>query len=172
MKTTLNIKDATLVVGVPQQLAENASASGRLIKGEAYRIIGYAKMAGSATILQGWTGVAIERIATGTQLVVGVNTLLGKSIVFVGVGAAGASTKGYKIMEVSGNCFTSVNDFQAPSEDEDNNTIFVVKDTPSLKANVNIKPSGYEPVESDGDTYVKTKDKQFYVCQISKKESA
>lgn len=168
MKSELKVQGATLVKGVPAKIAEGGSSSGRLIKAEKYRVIGYADVAGTKEIPNGWSGVAVERLSTGTHVVVGVNTLLGKSIVFVGKGTAGASEKGYKVYEVTGNCFTSVNDFQA-TEDEDNNTVFVVSETPKMKANVKIKPASLVEVPAEQlAEYTATKDKQFYVCTIAK----
>ncbi len=163
MKTTLKVEGATRVSGVPSKLAANASASGRLIKGEKYRVIGYCNMPKTTTIPDGWTGVAIERLSTGTHSVVGVNTLLGKSIVYVGKDTIGASEKGYKVYEVAGNCFTTVNDFQSTDED-DNNTIFAINDLKLLPSNEVIRPKD----AAHDDKYLKTKEKQFYLCGISK----
>lgn len=167
------IKDTTLVAvdGVPTKL----STSGRLQKGEKYRIIGFytvpAKKDEKNNItFAAWDGVLIEKLSTGAQIMTGTNTLLGTSVIFVGVGSDGASAKGYKVLTVSKNCFTSPADFAHKANGDDNGTIFEISDIENLMVNENFKPSNIEISDTNFEFYTKLKAKQFYQCKIVKEE--
>ena len=171
MKT--EIKDTTLVAvaGVPAKL----STSGRLQKGEKYRIIGFytvpaKKDAQNNVTFAAWDGVLIEKLSTGAQIMVGTNTLLGTSVIFVGVGAEGASAKGYKVLNISKNCFTSPADFAHKANGDDNGTIFEVSDIENLMVNENFKPANIEISDTNKEFYTKSKAKQFYQCKIVQQE--
>lgn len=170
MKSEIKIEGLTAIAGVPENLSAN---SGRLQKGDKYKIIGFYKVpdkkdkAGKVTF-KSWNGVLIERLGTGAQMVAGTNTLLGQSIIFVGTGEEGASAKGYKTLSIEGNCFTSPADFSHQANGDDNGTIFVVKDTRVLSVNENYKPADVEVNKENLPFYTKLKDKQFYVCEIVK----
>lgn len=157
MKTTLNIKGATLVAGVPEKI--NTNASGRLTINERYRILGYANVKGSGAIPD-WVGVALEKVSTGGQIVVGVNTMLGTSIVLQSDGS-------YKISRIEGHPFSSPTEF-ASKLNEDNNTIFVVSQIYPMEVNEIVKPKSVDVEEK----YLKLKSKDFYQMEIVKvKES-
>ena len=153
MKTTLNIKGATLVAGVPDKI--NTNASGRLTVNEKYRILGYANVKGSGAIPD-WTGVAIEKLSTGGQIVIGVNTMLGTSIVLQKDGT-------YKVSRIEGHPFSSPTEFAAKTN-EDNNTIFIVSQVQPMDVNETVKPKGVDVEEK----YLKLKSKDFYRMEIVK----
>ena len=170
MKSEIKIEGLTAIAGVPENLSAN---SGRLQKGDKYKIIGFYKVpdkkdkTGKVTF-KSWNGVLIERLDTGAQIVAGTNTLLGQSIIFVGKDADGASAKGFKTLSIDGNCFTSPADFAHQANGDDNGTIFVVKDTKILSVNENYKPADIEIDGENKEFYIKLKDKQFYICEIVK----
>lgn len=153
MKTTLNIKGATLVAGVPDKI--NTNASGRLTDGEKYRILGYANVKGSGSIPD-WTGVAIEKLSTGGQIVVGINTMLGTSIVLQEDGT-------YKVSRLDGHPFSSPTEFAAKT-DRDNGTIFSVVGIAPMDVNEIVKPKSADVEEK----YLKLKSKDFYRMAIEK----
>lgn len=170
MKREIKIQGVTAVSGVPKKLS--STSGGRLMKGEKYYVIGYVTVPATKDVkgkvtFNSWDGVLIERVATGSQIVVGVNTLLGQSIVFVGK-QEGASAKGYKTFTVRQNCFNSVNDFAAKNDKEDNGTIFIVSDYQELPVNAEFKPIEItlESNDTDIERYAATKEKQFYINSL------
>lgn len=167
------IKDTTLiaVAGVPVKL----STSGRLQKGEKYKIIGFytvpaKKDAQNNVTFAAWDGVLIEKLSTGAQIMIGTNTLLGNSVIFVGIGEEGASAKGFKVLTVAKNCFTSPADFAHKANGDDNGTVFEVIDIENLMVNENFKPSNVEISDTNREFYTKLKAKQFYHCKVVEQE--
>ena len=170
MKTAIKLEGVTAIAGVPKNLQ---SASGRLVLGKDYKVLRFVKVpaqkdkkTGKVTFRE-WNGVLIERLDTGTQLVVGTNTLLGQSIVFVGVGTEGASAKGYKTYSVEGNCFTSPNDFSSKADDSDNGTVFRVEAIEQLPVNKEFL-GDIEITDENLQKFTETKDKDFYRMEIIK----
>ena len=169
MKTEIKLAGVTAIAGVPKNLQ---ATSGRLVLNKDYKVLRFVKVpaqkdkAGKTTFRE-WNGVLIERLDTGTQLVIGTNTLLGQSICFVGVGTEGASAKGYKNYSVEGNCFTSPNDFSSKADDSDNGTVFKVEEIVQLP--VNREFLGDTEITSDNlQKFTATKDKDFYRMEIVK----
>lgn len=168
MKTTVKNADLKAITGVPKELNSN---SGRLLQGKEYRIIGYFQVpatkdtTGKETF-KAWNGVLVERLDTGAQLVLGVNTLLGQSVVFVGKDVQKASEKGFTTFTVQSNCFTSPADFQCQANGDDNGTIFRVKATEDLPTNITFKPATVEITPENLDIYKATRSKQFYQNEI------
>ena len=175
MKTTLEIKGAKIIKGLPKNLETNAN-SGRLLKGGKYHVIGYVEMPAAGVITKAWNGVAVKRLDTGAQMVVGVNTLLGQSVVYVGrkdeTGAhpthsLTASEKGYKVFNIADHCFTSVNDFKA-TDTEDNGTVFEVLDIEDLPTNAKFRPGDTVIDDTNRAEFTELKEKQFYKLSIVK----
>lgn len=169
MKTEIKLAGVTAIAGVPKNLQ---SASGRLVLNKDYKVLRFVKVPAQKdktgkTTFREWNGVLIERLDTGTQLVVGTNTLLGQSICFVGVGTEGASAKGYKQSAVLDNCFTSPNDFSSRADDTDNGTVFKVAEIVQLPVNKEFL-GDTEITAENLAKFTETKDKDFYRMEIVK----
>lgn len=171
MKTTKLSNGLEVVIGLPKSITDAGRGNtARLLTGEKYRVIGFVPVPETRdkkgnVLFNAWTGVGIERLSTGTHIVMGVNALLGQSIHFAGIGANGASEKGYIVESVAGNCFTSEADFPA-NENGDNNTVFLVKAVKPLKANAVYMNKNAADFDANDPKYTETKMKDFYLCEI------
>lgn len=184
MKTT-KISGAELVNGIPQELLDKAGNAGSLLKNKVYRIIGIAKIKPTKAITESWHGVGLERMDTGAKFFVGINTMLGQSILAM-YDEELKHGRYQRNVVAEDHPFAAVSDFAA-SEDEDNNTLFKVTAIAPMTVNAEYVPgTNKKKVEAitdktkDSPENVKilaTKSKNFYKMEIvgkfeGKEESA
>ena len=173
MKTT-TIAGAEILDEIPQDLLDKSGNSGSLLNDKIYRIIGIAKVKPTKTIKNEWYGIALERMDTSSKLVVGVNTMLGQSIVAMFDKAAKKGRYQRNVVSED-HPFTALSDFTA-STDSDNNTLFKVTGIVPLTVNAEyVQGTNKAKVEAiteatkDKPENVKilaTKSKNFYKMEI------